>query len=205
MSSTQACPLHYRRIRFTFNIHTFFISRCNARLFYDMSRHPYEFSGVQRQRIGIARALALNPDLITADESVSALDASIRSQVLDLLLEIRYRLKASLLFISHDLSVVQYLYDLTAVMYLGHLVKFGATEKVYRHPAHPYIRALLKAVLVPNPSASQVRELLKGDAPSPLAPPSGCVFRTRCRTRQPLAPMPCPPSHNGDRDARLPA
>ncbi len=169
----------------------------------DMGRHPHEFSGGQRQRIGIARALALDPDFIIADESVSALDVSIRSQVLDLLLDIRQRREATLLFISHDLSVVQYLCDLTAVMYLGRLVEFGATEAVHSHPAHPYTRALLTAVPVPDPGAARTRELLQGDAPSPLEPPSGCVFRTRCRHAAPACAeaMPALARWGPDREA----
>ncbi|MCY4017743.1 MAG: ABC transporter ATP-binding protein [Gammaproteobacteria bacterium] len=169
----------------------------------DMRRHPHEFSGGQRQRIGIARALALDPDFIIADESVSALDVSIRSQVLDLLLDIRRRREATLLFISHDLSVVRYLCDLTAVMYLGRLVEFGATEAVHSQPAHPYTRALLTAVPVPDPGAARGRELLQGDAPSPLAPPSGCVFRTRCRHAAPACAeaMPALARWGPDREA----
>jgi len=168
----------------------------------DMRRHPHEFSGGQRQRIGIARALALDPDFIIADESVSALDASIRAQVLDLLLDIRRRREATLLFISHDLSVVQYLCDLTAVMYLGRLVEFGATEAVHGHPAHPYTRALLTAVPVPDPGAAPARELPNGDAPSPLAPPSGCVFRTRCRHAAPACADAMPALAQWGRDRR---
>ncbi len=169
----------------------------------DMRRHPHEFSGGQRQRIGIARALALDPDFIIADESVSALDVSIRSQVLDLLLDIRRRREVTLLFISHDLSVVRYLCDLTAVMYLGRLVEFGATEAVHSQPAHPYTRALLTAVPVPDPGAARGRELLQGDAPSPLAPPSGCVFRTRCRHAAPACAeaMPALARWGPDREA----
>jgi len=169
----------------------------------DMRRHPHEFSGGQRQRIGIARALALDPDFIIADESVSALDVSIRSQVLDLLLDIRRRREATLLFISHDLSVVRYLCDLTAVMYLGRLVEFGATEAVHSQPAHPYTRALLTAVPVPDPGAARGRELLQGDAPSPQAPPSGCVFRTRCRHAAPACAeaMPALARWGPDREA----
>ena len=146
-----------------------------------MRRFPHEFSGGQRQRIGIARALALDPDFIVADESVSALDVSIQAQVLNLLLDIRDRRDLTMLFIAHDLSVVRYLCDVIAVMYLGRVVEVGPSADVYRSPAHPYTKALLSAIPEPNPDAIKVRELLQGDIPSALSPPSGCVFRTRCR------------------------
>ena len=159
----------------------------------DMRRFPHEFSGGQRQRIGIARALALDPDFIVADESVSALDVSIQAQVLNLLLDIRDRRGLTMLFIAHDLSVVEYLCDSIAVMYLGRLVEVGSADAVYSAPAHPYTRALLSAIPEPEPGASRGRELLQGDIPSPLAPPSGCVFRTRCRFATPDCAQAIPP------------
>lgn len=149
-----------------------------------MQRFPHEFSGGQRQRIGIARALALDPDFIVADESVSALDVSIQAQVLNLLLDIRERRGLTMLFIAHDLSVVEYLCDVIAVMYLGRVVEVGPSATVYSAPAHPYTKALLSAIPEPEPDAVRGRELLQGDIPSPLSPPSGCVFRTRCRHAQ---------------------
>ncbi|MGP9818561.1 ABC transporter ATP-binding protein [Salinarimonas sp. NSM] len=145
-----------------------------------MSRFPHEFSGGQRQRIGIARALALEPDFIVADESVSALDVSIQAQVLNLLLDLRARRDLTMLFIAHDLSVVEYLCDQTVVMYLGRVVEAGPSADLYAAPAHPYTRALVSAIPVPEPGAGGVRTILRGDIPSPLSPPSGCVFRTRC-------------------------
>ena len=146
-----------------------------------MSRYPHEFSGGQRQRVGIARALAVNPEFIVADESVSALDVSVQAQILNLMLSLRDKHNLTILFIAHDLSVVEYLCDQIVVLYLGKVVESGNTIDVYSNPQHPYTRALMSAVPVPDPKANINREILKGDIPSALSPPSGCVFRTRCQ------------------------
>lgn len=149
-------------------------------------RYPHEFSGGQRQRISIARAVALNPKFIICDEPLSALDVSIQAQIINLMMDLQEQYGYTYLFISHDLSVVEYISDTIGVMYLGSMMEMGDKKRIFDNPMHPYTKALLSAVPVSNPDVKMNRIILKGDIPSPINPPSGCKFRTRCPNAMPI-------------------
>ncbi|MGG1662140.1 ABC transporter ATP-binding protein [Brevibacillus sp. NRS-1366] len=160
---------------------------------YHLDRYPYEFSGGQRQRIGIARALILQPELIVADEPVSALDLSVQSQVINLLLRLQKDFQLTYLFISHDLGVVRHISDRVGVMYLGRMVEMAKTADIFQAPKHPYTQALLSAVPKKHPDESKERIILQGDLPSPANPPTGCAFHPRCPQKMSVCQVTTPP------------
>ena len=161
-----------------------------------MNRYPHEFSGGQRQRIVIARALVLNPEFVVCDEPVSALDVSVRAQVLNLIQELKKKKHLTYMFMSHDLSVVKYISDRIAVMYLGRIVEIAEKNELYNNPQHPYTKALLSAIPIPDVDNKMKREILTGDVPSPLNPPSGCYFHTRCKYATERCKTECPVLHD---------
>ena len=169
------------------------------------SRYPHEFSGGQRQRIGIARAIALAPKLIIADEPVSALDVSIQSQILNLLADLRDKMGLSYVFIAHDLAVIEHISDVVAVMYLGKIVEYADAGKIYANPKHPYTKALISSIPLPEFGVKKNRQILGGDVPSPMAPPSGCYFHPRCPVATEKCKIESPALKNvtSDRDSHL--